>query len=56
MPGAIHTPKALETQPAALNHEINEILQAAEVRERRASLGIEPLGGTSAEFAAFHRV
>ena len=56
MPGAIHTPKAHETQPATLNHEINEIPQAAEARERRASLGTELLGGTSAEFAAFRRV
>jgi hypothetical protein len=47
MPGAVHTPKATKTQPT-LNYEINEILQAADVRERRASLGIEPLGGTSA--------
>jgi hypothetical protein len=55
MRGAVHTPRATETQPT-LNCEINEILQAADVRERRASLGIEPLGGTLAEFAAFHRV
>jgi hypothetical protein len=38
-----------------LNHESNQILQAADAHERLASLGIEPFGGTSAEFAGFHR-
>ncbi len=37
----------------ALNHEMNEILLAPDVRERLAALGIEPLGGTAADFARF---
>jgi tripartite-type tricarboxylate transporter receptor subunit TctC len=35
----------------ALNHEINDILRSPDVRERLASLGIEPLGGSAADFS-----
>jgi tripartite-type tricarboxylate transporter receptor subunit TctC len=36
-----------------LNYAINEILLTPDVGERLAALGIEPLGGTPAEFARF---
>jgi tripartite-type tricarboxylate transporter receptor subunit TctC len=35
----------------ALNRALNEILLAPDVRERMAALGIEPVGGTSADFS-----
>ena len=34
-----------------LNAEINRILQSADVRERLATLGAEPTGGTDEQFA-----
>jgi len=36
-----------------LNHAINEILLSPDVVERLAALGIEPLGGTPADFSRF---
>jgi tripartite-type tricarboxylate transporter receptor subunit TctC len=36
-----------------LNHAINEILLSPEVGERLAALGLEPLGGTPADFSRF---
>ncbi len=36
-----------------LNHAINEILLSPDVVECLAALGIEPLGGTPADFSRF---
>ena len=38
---------------AKLNAEANKALAAADVREKLAAAGIEPVGGTPAQFAAF---
>lgn len=40
---------------AKLNAEVNAILQLADVRERLATLGAEPMGGTPADVAALIR-
>jgi tripartite-type tricarboxylate transporter receptor subunit TctC len=36
-----------------LNHAINEILLSSDIGERLATLGLEPLGGTPADFSRF---
>ncbi len=44
--------KTPEPQVRALNAALNKALQAPEVRERFAKLGLEPAGGSAAELAA----
>jgi tripartite-type tricarboxylate transporter receptor subunit TctC len=44
------TPKDVVTQ---LNAEANKALAAADVREKLAAAGIEPAGGSPAQFASF---
>jgi len=44
------TPKDVVTQ---LNTEANKALAAADVREKLAAAGIEPAGGSPAQFASF---
>lgn len=38
---------------AKLNAEMNKALSAVDVRERLTTAGIEPVGGTPAQFGAF---
>jgi tripartite-type tricarboxylate transporter receptor subunit TctC len=40
---------------ARLHQALAEVLQEAEVRQRRSELGAQPMGTTPAEFAAFLR-
>jgi tripartite-type tricarboxylate transporter receptor subunit TctC len=46
----VNTPKAVVQR---LNAEINKALQSAEVKERLALQGAEPLGSTSEEYGAY---
>ncbi len=49
----LYGPKGLPAELVArLNAGINQALQDADVKERLARLGIEPVGGTPAQFAA----
>ncbi len=44
------TPRDIVTR---LNAEIARVLQTADIRDRFAALGVEPLGGTPAQFGAY---
>lgn len=53
--GALAPARTPDPIVARLNAEVARALQAADTRERFFNLGVEPLGGSSADFAAFLR-